>query len=294
MVKMRKIIALITLYNPQIENIENVNAIAKQVDKVFVCENTGDTRNKEIYKFKQNVCCFFFRTNLGLSIAFNSILKNKSINFNDDDLIIFFDQDSKINESYINDFAKTYEEIEEKDSFIGALGPVFFDLSSNKSVCETKQISFNKNIWQVSNLITSSMMCSYRNLKKIGFWNEEIFLDLSDWDLCFRLKKGGKKLFQTDIVTLNHSLGDAVKKVGIFTLKIGKPFRIYYQTRDCLYLLKKKYVPLKFKIRFILMLTVRPILHLIFLPDKKKRVHYFFKGISDYKKNIHGVLEENV
>lgn len=291
---MRKIIALVTLYNPRLENIKNVNAIAAQVDNVFVCENTGASRNKEIYKFKNNVFCIYNEVNMGLSNGFNSILRNKSFDFSDNDLIIFFDQDSIIQEFYISNFVKAYDEIEAKDCQIGALGPVFYDSNSSKTVCEKKQISFSQDIWQVSNLITSSMLCNFRNLKSINFWNEEIFLDLSDWDLCWRLKKDSKRLYQTNIVILKHSLGEKVKKIGFFTLRVGKPFRIYYQTRDCLYLLKKKYVPFRYKIRFLLMLTIRPALYLIFLPEKKKRIHYFLKGISDFQKNIHGALEEKL
>ena len=38
------------------------------------------------------------------------------------------------------------------------------------------------------------------------------------------------------------------------------------------------------------MLTVRPIVHLIVLSNKKERIKYFIKGIHDFNKGIYGSL----
>ena len=91
---------------------------------------------------------------------------------------------------------------------------------------------------------------------------------------------------------LTHKVGDGSKKIGFITLDIGKPFREYYSTRDCIYLLRKKYIPLKYRIRFHLQLTVRPLLHLLFLENKEERVYYIKLGVKHAKKNINGCLKK--
>ena len=96
----------------------------------------------------------------------------------------------------------------------------------------------------------------------------------------------------TTAVMLNHTVGEGERKIGPVSLRVAKPFREYYETRDCMYLLKKKYVPLKDRIRFHLMLTVRPLLHLWFLQDKKERKYYIKLGVRHFKAGRTGKLME--
>ena len=116
---------------------------------------------------------------------------------------------------------------------------------------------------------------------------------MADWDLCWRVLKNNFFCCLTRNVVLSHRLGKDVHRIGVFKIKEGAAFRVYYQTRDCLFLLRRNYVPLKFKLRFILMLTIRPVIYFIFLSDKKNRIHFFFKGIIDFKNKVHGVLSES-
>lgn len=59
------------------------------------------------------------------------------------------------------------------------------------------------------------------------------------------------------------------KKVGPIKLRVGQPFREYYQTRDALYLLQENYVPLKMRLRLIANVTIRPVVHYLMLDDKR-------------------------
>ena len=142
--------------------------------------------------------------------------------------------------------------------------------------------------YEVSNTITSSLMMRYGNLKRIDFWNEKVFLDLADWDLCWRMQKAGMVCCMTEKVVLHHSVGNGEKKVGPIKLRVGQPFREYYQTRDALYLLQENYVPLKMRLRLIANVTIRPVVHYLMLDDKKSRMKFIRRGINDYKKGVHG------
>ena len=223
-----------------------------------------------------------------MSAAFNRVLKEKT--FNDDDFIIFFDQDSHISDEHINILCKEYKKLEDRGFALGCLGPVYFNTSSGIVEIPKQKKQLTEHSYSVKSIITSSMLTRYKILKDIDFWNEEIFLDMADWDVCWRFIASKKLCCMTDAVTLNHTLGNGEKKIGLLRVREGSPFREYYQTRDCLYLLKKNYVPFKFKIRFMLMITVRPILHFLFLPNKRKRLFYIKQGIHDYRNGIHGCL----
>ncbi len=286
---MSKLIAIITLYYPSENNIENIDLIAKNADAVIVCDNSSMDNSKKIFNSKVRYMGNF--KNCGLSAAFNNALKEKSINWNDDDLVIFFDQDSKIVENHIDKLISEYNKLISMGYKVGCIGPVYYDESSERCCIPKIKKNITNSLMAVSSIITSSMLCRYGDLKNIGFWNEEIFLDMADWDICWRFLQNGYLCCMTTDVCLLHKLGEGQKKIGPIKLKIAKPFREYYQTRDCLKLLQKSYTPLKYKLRFILMITVRPVLHLLFLDHRKDRAHYIFKGFKDFKNGVTGELK---
>ncbi len=283
-------IALVTLFFPD-ENVKNnIIQFSHLVEKVVLLDNTPDSDNSILFSEIEKTEYIAYKENLGLSLAFNHYLKTLTENC----YIIFFDQDSFCPGNLIaqlkNDYQICYNKLGKK----GIIGPAYFEKNANKLMIPKQKNLVENGVYEVKSIITSGMFTELDVIKSSGFWNDEIFLDMADWDFCWRVLKSGFFCCLTTNAVLTHTLGKSVHRFAGIKLKEGASFRVYYQTRDCLYLLRKNYVPFKFKIRFILMLTVRPLLHLIFLPNKKKRIHYFFKGISDYKKNIHGVLEENL
>lgn len=281
------IISLITLYYPTKETVSNVRSVSSQSDVVYLCDNSPSD-NASLFVGIGNARYTYFGKNLGLSGAFNHYLKTQ--NFSDTDFIFFFDQDSNITDDHIKKLVSEYELLEQADIQIGCLGPVYFNTSSNQVEIPKRKIRLNEHSYKVSSIITSSMLVKYKTLKEIDFWNEGIFLDMADWDLCWRLIASGKLCCMTDAVTLHHTLGKGEKKIGFLRIKEGSSFRVYYQTRDCLRLITKSYAPFKYKIRFFLMLSIRPVAHVIFLGNKKERIKYFIKGIRDFSKGIYGSL----
>ncbi|WP_199589188.1 glycosyltransferase [Coprobacillus sp. AF33-1AC] len=288
----KMIAALMTCYYPDSENIKNIDIISKQVDKIFVCDNSPSNNKKMMPSDNEKIEYCFFGKNLGLSMAFNRILKEKKYHFDDDDFIIFFDQDSRINDGFISNLIKDYLEVEDKGYEIGCIGPVYFNNSSNMLEVPKVKTVISEKIYHVNSIITSSMLIKYSTLKELNFWNENVFLDMADWDLCWRLNQIGKMCTMSENVIMNHTLGVGEKRLGPLRVRVGSPIREYYQTRDCIYLLKEKYTPIRNKIMFIEMLSIRPVVHFLLLDSKKKRMKYVKRGIVDYFKKIRGVYVE--
>lgn len=283
-----KTISLVTLYFPD-ENVKkNITQLSHFVDNVVLLDNTPGSDNSELFSGLKKTEYIAYKENLGLSEAFNRYLKSLKENC----YIIFFDQDSFCPENLIEQLKKDYSFCCKRLDKKGIIGPAYFEKNANQLMIPKQKKEISEEIYQVKSIITSGMFTELEVLQKIGFWNEEVFLDMADWDLCWRVLKNNFFCCLTRIVVLSHRLGKSVHKICGFKIKEGAAFRVYYQTRDCLFLLRKNYVPLKFKFRFILMLTIRPIIYFIFLSDKKKRIHFFFKGIIDFKNKVHGVLSE--
>ena len=202
--------------------------------------------------------------------------------------MIFFDQDSQIEEGYVEKLCLEYELVEKEHNNLGCLGVVFYNTSNDTlEVPHIKKYLASKT-YQVSNIITSSLLTRFKNIEKVNYWNKNLFLDFVDWDLCWRMKNKGLICGITDGITLKHSVGNGEKKIGFIRLRVGQPIREYYQTRDALYLLQEQYVPLKMRVRLLANVMIRPLFHFLFLDNKIDRLMYIRRGIIDYLRDIHG------
>lgn len=288
--------ALVSVYYPATTIKDHIKAIASQVDAVYICDNSPNPNHWMFAEIdeRDNIRYAHFCDNLGLSAAFNQILTDPFIPWEENDYIFFFDQDSLIKPQHVARMLGVYEDLQKRGFEIGCLGPVYFNTSSG--IVEIPKIKdpLTDNTYAVSSIITSSMLCTYGDLRSIGFWNARVFLDMADWDLCWRMKAAGKLCCLTEAVTLHHALGSGQKKIGPLTLRIGKPFREYYQIRECLYLLFRSYTPLKYRIRFVAMLFIRSPLHLLFLDQRKQRLGYMAKGFIDFFRGKHGSIDPDI
>ncbi len=284
-----RVISIMTTFYPNKKHFYNAKKICDQSDLLIICDNSP-VNNKELFSDLKNVKYFYWGKNLGLSMAFNFVLKDNGLNWCDTDYIIFFDQDSTIPENHIKYLVEEYKNLLAQGEAVGCIGPVYLDLSSNREEIPHMKTFVNRKSMRVSSIITTSMSCQYRILKKIEFWNDDIFLDMADWDICWRLQANDLNVYLTYASVIRHSVGQGVKKIGPLNIRIGKPFREYYQTRECLQLLFKNYVPFKYKLRFISMLTIRPIMHFLFLDNRCERAKYIVKGIIGYFKGKRGSL----
>ena len=293
MEKKYRVNALVTLYGPKQQQVQNVKRMMAQTDRVFLCDNSSES-SRHLFEEIPEAVYLYWGENRGLSLAFNTVLKDKTYGWDDSDFIIFFDQDTRIPDGHIKKLVSQYRNLKRQNVNPGCLGPVYYNASSGMLEVPGKRMHITKHVWNVKSVITSSMLCEYRNLKRIGFWNEEIFLDMSDWDLCWRFMKQGFVCCMTAVSVIHHTVGEGELRAGPFRIRIGKPFREYYQIRDCLYLFRKDYVPFKFRIRFILMLSVRSPLHILLLDHKRERVRFILRGIKDYRSGVSGTLTDGI
>ena len=281
---------LITLFNPDHKSIENINAIARQADRTILCDNSPQILTEQ-FEEGLNIVYRFNDANLGLSRAFNKVLKDDSFGWTDQDYIFFFDQDTVIPDGHLKKMVRVFEKARQENINLGCLGPSYYNTSSGTQESGQGGEKLMPHLRKVNALITSSMLTEYRVLRDVGFWNEDLFLDLCDWDLSWRVMDKGYVCAMTDVCVVRHSIGKGEVKAGVIKAKEGAPFREYYQTSDCLKLIGKGYTPLVYKLRFMAQVTVRPVLHLALLPDKKERLRYIKKGFSDYRAGYNGVLK---
>lgn len=178
-----KTISLITVYFPD-ENVRNnIIQLSRLVDKVVLLDNTPISDNSALFSGIEKTEYIAYKENLGLSEAFNRYLKKLTENC----FIIFFDQDSFCPESLIEQLKNDYSFCCRKLGKKGIIGPAYFEKNANQLMIPKQKKRIIEGIYQVKSIITSGMFTELEVLQKIGLWNEEIFLDMADWDLCEKL-----------------------------------------------------------------------------------------------------------
>jgi len=283
-------VALVTLYNPDEKIAKRIETLSKQVSKVVLLDNSPNAQCERLFFSAENVVYHFLGKNLGLSSAFNWALKNLDF-IKHSDYVLFFDQDSCVTENLVHILVSDFEKLS-RIYKVGCIGPVYFDSTKKEiSGINKRCIKIDEDIYKTSEIITSSLLTTYDVLEKIGFWDETIFLDYADFELCWRMKKYGFETFISKNTVLNHSLGVGVLKCRLvfkeMTFNYSTPLREYYQTRAAVKLLKRNYVPSNWKRNFVFNLTGRIFFFVFYLPHKFKRLEYFYLGF------LHGILSKN-
>ena len=269
-----KIIGIVTIYNPDCVVFENILILSKQVTTVILTDNSIVEHNIDFEQIK-NIVYIKNKENLGLSSSFNKVLEYKDCY--DSDFLVFFDQDSQIEFNYINWMIEEFLSLE-KNNNIGCLGPAIFDVNDNTYDFPKKSIKVKDDVYEVQIIITSGMLTRYSIIKECAFWNESVFLDFADWDLCWRMMKSGFKVYQTRKLKIRHSLGQGIMMVLGFKLRLNSEIRIYYIIRDGLRLLTKTYVPLNYKFYFLRTTLISPWIQLLFFKNRFRRLRYILYG----------------
>ena len=286
----------ITLYNPEIKRLkENIDAIIPQV-KVLYCYNNGCGENQfvtELLKTYQNVVLLGDGHNNGISKALNCMIERA-----DKDgmqWLLTLDQDSVVS----NDMIKSLSYLTNVKN-AGIICPRIRDVRRKN---EQHVVSVNS-FEDVNFCFTSGSFMNVKLTKAIGGFDEYLFIDFVDHDICLRMRYEGYRVIRNNNVVLDHELG-ALKpsKHEVLFLNLGKllhsdtikklsykreinPLRVYYSIRNTIYMEKKyvKYIP---KTRWNKILIKNLISFVLRGELKIGIIKSIYLGIKDgYKKNV--------
>ena len=222
-----EVYAIIICYNPDLDLLlKNVESISNQVKQVIIVDNCS----RNFSDYKQVICPFenvtFMRLEKNEGIAF-------ALNFGLDYCIgkckwfISLDQDSCASPDMVD---KLLMIAESKD---GIIAPLIVDRNS----VEEKGVDYT-HLDSVT-AITSGCLNNVEILKKVGGFDNKLFIDFVDHEICLRLKKAG--------YSIRHS-EDAIGNIKIhhfWGLKVTttnhSPFRRYFLFRNRLFVYKKYY-----------------------------------------------------
>lgn len=278
---------LVTLYYPNAQTVENIRAMAMQSDRIYLCDNSPEP-HEALFADIPGAVYRFFGKNLGLSQAFNTIFRDYEKDFQEEDFILFFDQDSTPPEGHVQRLVDRFKQLEQAGFPVGCLGPVYNNPYTGQLKLPRVRRTVEENVYAVESIITSSMLSRYRVLRDVRFWNENVFLDMADWDICWRIREQKFLCCAARDIVLEHRLGGDVKNQGKDAVRRSRMVREYYQAREALYLLRQPYTPFRFRLKFINNLTFKYIYRLLTFSDRESRRMYYRQARLDYQRGYCG------
>lgn len=286
-----EICSIIVTYNPDFNKILGlVNSLnASGVNSVIIVDNNSNNFESikvglRDFNFLDFIC---LNENFGIAFAQNLGIKH-AVSLNKK-YVIFFDQDSSIENNFINYLYTDFLNI--NDSQVSAIGPRFIDekqnfyfpaLRFNKyGLIDKIDVSNIEEPFEVSFLISSGTLVSINALQEIGLMKEEFFIDFVDTEWCFRALSKGYKLYMSKNAVMKHSIGDDTIKFLNFNIPVHSGFRRYYRIRNLFFMWKMPYIPKILVLKLMITNFIIQILLLLFNNKKLDYVKFYFKAIKD-------------
>lgn len=271
------VLAGITLFNPEIDRLEeNIAAIQNQVDRVICVDNGSKNINAIEILLKKSFPEVHLQKNeenRGIAAALNQIFffgKEKGF-----DWVLTLDQDSVCPENLMEEYRK-YWHLEG----VGVLSPRIIDRNFEKDIDADTEFD------EIDKCITSASLTSIEAWETVGGFWEYLFIDYVDHDFCAKCVENEIKMLCINRVTLLHELGKGVHK-RLFgrqlTILNHSPMRKYYIVRNRLIYMKvhREVIDIKEERKKYIYFYVKT---LLFEDQKWEKLKAMLKGRRDGKR----------
>ncbi len=162
--------------------------------------------------------------------------------------IVFLDQDSRTGSEYPQQIASIYEELQGKYR-LGMLGPTLYEINSGEEYRPFfHHLEAIDHFVPRREIISSGSCVAVDVLKDVGYTDAELFIDYVDFEWCWRANAKGYISGSTRRLSINHQVGRRQVHIGNYRIIMSAPFRYYYSYRNYLWLVRRSYVPLQWKL----------------------------------------------
>lgn len=275
------IAGVVVLYNPDQRVLSNIDACLRQVELLYIIDNSSieNFKLREIYSGNAAVEYVFNNGNIGIAAALNiGALKALEKGFTH---ILTMDQDSVIPDGMVKELSN----IQTMYPKAAMIAPYHVNPVHNK-------LPSDSNVHEVATVMTSGSLLNLEAYRDAGEFMEKLFIDYVDHEYCLRLIERGYLILQVNSLHMSHNLGSVtIRKV--FTKEIyptnHSPLRLYYRTRNRLLVrrlygrMHPNYIRQDNRDFLVELFKV-----IFFEKQKMEKIRMILKGIAHYRRGIFG------
>lgn len=279
-----RLAAVVILYNPDVSATQNILTYAIHLSKVYIVDNTEEPKwnIREAMSGVPKSVYYSDGSNEGIAKRLNEVRRQAAKDgFTH---LLTMDQDSSFSEGVFVKYMNGIEAFPDGES-VGMFAVNY----------QPKLIENTGKPTEVLSSITSGSVVNLNIIEQVGGYNEDLFIDLVDAEISYKIVNANKKIICFTYIILNHRLGEIVYGRSLKNLKltpriIHSPVRIYYIVRNAFYMLNR-FANLPQAARKDLTNTLWLLKNnILYNPKRWRVISYAVKGYMDYKKNRMGKL----
>lgn len=197
--------------------------------------------------------------------------------------IVFMDQDSRFSDDYPQRIACEHVAVSEGGIRLSAIGPTVVQKETGEAYKSAihKEKVVNEHFVLKKHIISSGCCVHRSAFKSIGLLEVGLFIDFVDDEWCWRGNAKGFVCGITPQLTIAHKVGVREVHIGKHIVSISKPQRYYYQYRNYLWLVRRKYVPRQWKMAYGVKFAARFVYFPLFIKGGGKCWKHMARGIRD-------------
>jgi rhamnosyltransferase len=284
--------AVVVLYQPDSEVLENLRILAAQVDVLVIVDNGSSESFRAELAPMLNARVELIRhpKNLGIATGFNTGVRRLielGCGFS-----LTFDQDSRVSQDFVAKILNAFLEARTSFPAVAVIAPQWKD--ENSGIVYDHELKPGSTFGLMKWTISSGNCIDNQVFKTVGYFDDGYFIDGVDLDFHLRCRKMGFCILKTSRVSMSHRLG-IQKRVRIFgfefTISIHNRIRKYYIARNKIKNMKNHglFDPgCIFRDMWYLLGDVLTII--LYDDEKKEKLELTFRGIRDGFQGIDGEL----
>jgi rhamnosyltransferase len=275
---------VVVFYRPDEGCVERANRLAR-FGRCVVIDNTEQTVGADRLGLEPDIAYVANGANLGVATALNQgvgELRRAGCR-----VALLFDQDSEPTEALLRELPAVMQCEVEAGCRVALIGPAYQDARLG-GTAPFVQFGFpalrriapdGMELIDVDFLITSGSCVNLDVWTTIGAMDDSLFIDFVDLEWCVRARAAGYRVAGAPWLRLVHELGGEPVSILRHSYPTHSPLRHYYQFRNAVVLMKRKYVPWKWKANELLKMPFRLVIYGIWLKPRSHHVWMALLGI---------------
>ncbi len=277
----KDVCAIVVTYFPDLDRFKEVLTQVRKQCEVLIIDNSDGCQIEGVQKLSVANSCFLIvnDNNLGIAAA-----QNKGIQFafaHGYRYVLLLDQDSILCDGFVQLLMKYAA----NDTMNVTSGRAIN--SRNQDVSNSHDA--NSSCVEQRDLMSSGTLIHRDTITSIGLFEESLFIDCVDFEWGWRARSQGVKLILVRDAKFYHTIGDGDQRYK----QMPSPIRHYYQSRNIIEMLTRAYVPTRWKLMQLFVFVPKILKIILFGSEKRKRLGYLIRGLSDFSRNRFGPLEIN-